>query len=220
MRKSFELELVFLVGLTAIASCGDDGSDDADSDCQLGHLNCPCEGGLCLQGLECQGGFCVNPVGEGDGDGDGDGDSGDGDGAPGDGDGAPGDGDGDTSQCDGNELSCDGSCIDPMIDNENCGACGEVCIINAGEGGCANGSCAPTWSSCVYAAQLPVKSCDEVCALDGMQCAPQGCDGAVVWYGTSNSCEIDNFSHYSSNDCGQPIDSPDADYYRCCCQQP
>ena len=95
------------------------------SDCEPGLEGCECFGNqTCNAGLECIGGFCVNPdatetIGDGDpGDGDpGDGDPGDGD--PGDGD--PGDGDGDPG---------DGSCD---IWAQDC-ADGEKCMAYATDG--------------------------------------------------------------------------------------
>jgi hypothetical protein len=89
-------------GLGFVFGCWD--GQDAEPDCQLGTYFCPCFDGMCMAGLVCSQGFCVNPeedetTGDGDGDsGDGDGDSGDGDGDSGDGD---GDGDGDSGDGDG-----------------------------------------------------------------------------------------------------------------------
>jgi hypothetical protein len=106
------LSLAFALGLGA-AACGDGG----ESDCVVGSFGCSCfPGNVCLAGLTCLGGFCLQfssdetgDPGDGDpGDGDpGDGDPGDGDpgdGDPGDGDpgdGDPGDGDGDGEPGDG-----------------------------------------------------------------------------------------------------------------------
>jgi hypothetical protein len=85
--------------------------------------------------------------GDGDGDpstGDGDGDpsTGDGDGDPntGDGDGDPNTGDGDGDGCDPGQEPCNGICIDPQFDNDNCGGCGQPCMV--GEV-CAQAACLP-----------------------------------------------------------------------------
>jgi hypothetical protein len=102
-ERGLFLSLGLAMGLGA-AACGDPGST---ADCNMGGIGCDCfAGNLCLNGLTCLSGICVQLGDDGEtgepGDGDpGDGDPGDGDpgdGDPGDGDpgdGDPGDGDGD-----------------------------------------------------------------------------------------------------------------------------
>jgi hypothetical protein len=106
-------------------------SDPDDSSCTVGSFGCTCfPGNICLAGLTCLSGICVQfgaegETGDGDGDpGDGDGDPGDGDGdtGPGDGDGDPGDGDGDTGPGDGDGDSgnpCDGTPVVLYSQTEN-----------------------------------------------------------------------------------------------------
>jgi hypothetical protein len=111
------LPLAFALGLGA-AACGDGG----ESECTVGSFGCACyPGNVCLAGLSCLSGICLQFTGEGettgnpgdgdpgDGDPSGDGDPGDGDpgdGDPsGDGDGDPGDGDGEAGEpCDGPQV--------------------------------------------------------------------------------------------------------------------
>lgn len=108
----------FAVGMTGCA-------DPDDPSCTVGSFGCTCyPGNICLAGLTCLSGICVQfsgegETGDGDGDtgpGDGDGDTGPGDGdgdtGPGDGDGEPGDGDGEPGDGDGDPNDpCDGPLV-------------------------------------------------------------------------------------------------------------
>jgi hypothetical protein len=116
--------LVFTFAISSTSGFGLGAAGCADPDdpsCTTGSLGCACyPGNVCLAGLTCLSGICLQfgsdeeTTGDpGDGDpGDGDGDAGDGDGdtGPGDGDGdtGPGDGDGDAGDGDGDTGPGDG----------------------------------------------------------------------------------------------------------------
>ena len=111
-------------------------------------------------------------------------------------------------------AACDGVCIDLQIDNENCGECRRECIIN-GVGGCSDGDCLPTMSSCnPWSSDL---TCDEICTNEGGNCVPESCqDHTVIYYGTNAQCI--NFTPGGDGDftCNEIL--PDTnDYFRCCC---
>jgi hypothetical protein len=46
------------------------GDGDGDGDCPAGTFNCPCDNGMCDEGLTCDEGVCSLGGGDGDGDGD------------------------------------------------------------------------------------------------------------------------------------------------------
>lgn len=104
-----QLNRRFMLGVPLAAGLGLGvgivGCTDPDPGCNTGSFGCACyPGNVCLGGLTCLSGICVQFVGEGetsDGDGDADSGPGDGDSGPGDGDSGPGDGDGDSGDGDG-----------------------------------------------------------------------------------------------------------------------
>jgi hypothetical protein len=49
---------------------GDGDAGDGDGDCPAGTFNCPCDNGMCDEGLTCENGVCGLGGGDGDGDGD------------------------------------------------------------------------------------------------------------------------------------------------------
>ena len=68
-----------VLGGLALGACFAEPGADGDEMCERGTEDCECSAeDTCLEGLVCDGGFCM-ASGDGDGDGDGDG-SGDGDG--------------------------------------------------------------------------------------------------------------------------------------------
>lgn len=126
---SLGLPLAFGLGLGA-AACGDAG----ESGCTTGSFGCACyPGNICLAGLTCLSGICVQfgggETGPGDGD-PGDGDPGDGDGDPGDGD--PGDGDGDPGDGDGDGDPGDGDGDGDGDPGGPCNAGAEVLLYSQG----------------------------------------------------------------------------------------
>jgi hypothetical protein len=117
LKFSWYRALALTVPLASGFALGTAGCAEEDPSCVVGSFACQCfPGNVCLAGLTCLSGICLQIGGEeettgdpgdgdgdgdtGPGDGDGDGDNGDGDGDNGDGDGdgdtGPGDGDGDT----------------------------------------------------------------------------------------------------------------------------
>jgi hypothetical protein len=94
--RTFEWALLITLPLASGFALGTIGcADPDDSGCTVGSFGCTCfPGNVCLAGLSCLSGLCLQLGGEGEtGDGDGSGDTGDGDGDTGPGDGDPGDGD-------------------------------------------------------------------------------------------------------------------------------
>ena len=48
-------------GSEAPGDTDSNGDGDGDSECTPGELDCECNGGLCLMGLECVDGICIEP---------------------------------------------------------------------------------------------------------------------------------------------------------------
>ena len=112
---------------------------------------------------------------------------------------------------------CDGECVDVMVDDLNCGECGNTCNTFDGIGGCAGGICLPAPGECFQNNQL---DCFSVCLFQGLTCAENACDGNGVWkYFSQQDCENNTFNQgggvystpCSSVNHGEP-------WVRCCCQ--
>jgi hypothetical protein len=124
------------------------------------------------------------------------------------------------------DLPCGGA--DLSSDPNNCGQCGGICLI-VGEGteweagGCENGECKRTWTSCSPLSMNPI-SCAEFC---GGQCVANGCAGHTAIFSASNpfvpQCfpDIEPFAAFDGA-CDEPliIDPPEEGQgvsYSCCC---
>lgn len=71
--------------------------------------------------------------------------------------------------CAGGRMTCNGACVDPKLDDANCGACGNACGANES---CANGACLP--DDCVGGA-----SCDPLSVCYQGDCTERACVGVV-----------------------------------------
>lgn len=100
------------------------------------------------------------------------------------------------ANCFGNEVFCDGRCIDPMTENDHCGACGNSCgaaascsagVCECGEGAndC-NGDIGTTGSD----------GCECVGTCDGQQCVVTECD-----VDTAFSCSNDDGTVCNAGQC-------------------
>jgi hypothetical protein len=193
--------------------------ESPNSDCNLGELDCACNAGLCLAGLACEANVCVQQTG----------DENTSSGA-------------ETTQttnedstsvttvdessdsetgpmCDPPQMPCGDECVDVMTDDSNCGACGNECTVVLDAGGCVDGECSPTWSSCVPAA--PLTSCSVLCQAEGFEgcalCGPSSL--SVIWFGTPMDCETGALWDAEAGSCQTQPDVDLSDYYRCCCAQ-
>jgi hypothetical protein len=119
--------------------------------------------------------------------------------------------------CDAPLMLCGEDCVDVMIDNANCGTCGNECTVVLGEGGCVDGECSPTWSSCVEA--NPLTPCTALCQQQGFQgCALCG-NLAVTWFAIPSDCEGGQSVDEEGGVCEAEPDAALSTYYRCCCAQ-
>lgn len=119
--------------------------------------------------------------------------------------------------CEPGLTECLGDCVDLNSDDLNCGGCGVECKIVDGKGGCLDGACTPTWSDCV--ASEPLVACADVCASEGLACAPNECELATVfWFISADSCEGFDPAGGEPGPCTGP-GNPTDPYYRCCCAQ-
>lgn len=115
-------------------------------------------------------------------------------------------------------AACDGICVDLQNNDNNCGECRNVCLIEGGVqrfGGCQEANCLPTVSDC-YGVSL-VSNCDEVCSGEGEVCVRNGCFGQTVFlYGDDLSCSEYHHIDYRSIACDESVSSV-ALLLRCCC---
>jgi hypothetical protein len=193
--------------------------ESPSSDCNLGELDCACNAGQCLAGLACEANVCVQQTG----------DESTSSGA-------------ETTEttnedstsvttvdestdsetgpiCDPPQMSCGGECADVMTDDFNCGACGNECTVVLGAGGCVDGECSPTWSSCVVAD--PLTLCSVICQAEGFDacalCGPE--NSSLLWFTISLDCEAGRTLEGEVGMCEVEPDAGQSNYYRCCCAQ-
>ncbi len=129
--------------------------------------------------------------------------------------------DSDSSSTDGlcppPQIECMGDCVNPLTDAQNCGDCGNVCIIEGEYGGCVNGECMPSLSECISWAN-PI-ACDDVCAQAGLVCAEAACQGLTyITYDVNAACVAHDPSGASADPCTEPSFVATGSY-RCCCAQ-
>ncbi|PRP92637.1 hypothetical protein ENSA5_48190 [Enhygromyxa salina] len=165
--------------------------DPGTGTCAPGTLNCECNVGQCYPGLQCVANFCIGIPG---GDGDGDGETGDGT---------------DDPECPTGELSCDGACIDPDVDPDNCGECGNAC-----EGVCNGGVCeivdctveaCPDGSYC----DLGTNECMPGCGSDA-DCPDGSCDlgSHTCGLGAGDACDVYTQDCIDGFKCNASYDPP------------
>jgi hypothetical protein len=128
----------------------------------------------------------------------------------------------DAGPCDGG-LLCGNKCVNPLTDNDNCGACAIKCdIYTVGDvtmGGCKNGLCAPAYGAC-FTAMRPYFTCDEICAQESAKCIQAGCMGAThIEYVYETDCDSKVVSAiYTNEACNQPSQFASGERAgRCCC---
>jgi hypothetical protein len=186
--------------------------------CDLGELDCACNAGQCLPNLACEADVCVQQGGESD----------EVESSSSEGMEQEESSDLETMEtlesetgpmCEPPEMLCGDECVDVMTDDLNCGACGNECTVILGEGGCVDGECSPTWSSCAPAD--PLTLCSVICQAEGFDaCAVCGLeDLSVVWFAGPSSCEEGQISNGEAGMCEIEPTAALINYYRCCCAQ-
>jgi hypothetical protein len=195
--------------LMFLGSC----EESPSSDCNLGELDCACNAGQCLAGLACEANVCVQQIGDEASSSETETTNED----------STSDESADTEtgpMCDPPQMLCGDECVDVMSDDSNCGACGNECAAVLDAGGCVDGECSPTWSSCVPATD-PLTSCTDLCQAEGFEacalCGPSSL--SVIWFGVPMDCEIGSLWDAEAGSCQIQPDADLSSYYRCCCAQ-
>ena len=223
IMHNFRVSLLALA-LLVPACASDDGGSDSDSECIPGEQGCTCNAGQCLGVLVCVEGLCMPESQDDTGDSSESGEESTATNSDTSSDGMTDDAtSSDSNDCSPSELECSGSCIDPQVDNQNCGVCGNICIMVAGLGGCVEGKCSASWSECISSFES-LLSCNDVCTDVGLECNAGACEGGTIsWFGSPDLCEDYNSGGTTPTGCSGPTMmniEQNQPYYRCCCEQP
>ncbi len=112
--------------------------------------------------------------------------------------------------------ACEGRCVDILIDDANCGACGHTCTLGAGLGGCTAGACQSTFYDCFE--PQDASTCDEYCMAQGVTCDAAACvTSTYVLYDDMQSCTDFMATVAQGTACNAPIDFMLKPFARCCC---
>ena len=115
--------------------------------------------------------------------------------------------------------ACDGKCVDTLVADDNCGACGVVCPMGGGIGGCTAGACEPALYECLEPAGTT--SCDDYCATQGQTCVEDGCGTSTyVLYDDMQMCTDYTAAVAQGTPCNVNVNfaiAPGYAFARCCC---